>query len=280
MRLLLERSASSVQKFDGEFNVSVDSSSPAAQSSRAASDRSSILTDAILIAAGRQPNVESLDLEKANIAFNARLGVEVDDHLRTTSKRIYAAGDVCSRFKFTHAADAMARIVIQNALFLGRKKATALTIPWCTYTSPEVAHVGLTEEQAQREGTSIDTFTQPLTSVDRNVLDGDTDGFVKVHVKRGSDTILGGTIVDEHAGDLIGYLSHAMTQQPGTEDLFIDHLPLPDACGSLPQARRRLQPHAAHADCEESAVGVAQVDVTRHATRSHGQPSGACWRVQ
>jgi pyruvate/2-oxoglutarate dehydrogenase complex dihydrolipoamide dehydrogenase (E3) component len=205
--------------------------------------------DAILVATGRQPNIESLDLQKARVAFDPQTGIVVDDRLRTTNQRIYAAGDVCSRFKFTHAADAMARIVIQNSLFLGRKKASALTIPWCTYTSPEVAHVGVTEEQARTDGVAIDTFSLPLTSIDRNILDGDTQGFVKVHVKKGSDTILGGTIVDEHAGDTIGSLSHAMTHGLGLTSFSSTIFPYPtraEAFRKLGDAynRTRLTPTA------------------------------------
>src|SRR5581483_1703716 len=108
-------------------------------------------------------------------------GVHVDDRLRTTNRNIYAAGDVCSRFKFTHAADAMARIAIQNALFLGRARVSALVIPWCTYTDPELAHVGLNVGEAQKQGIAIHTFVQDFRAVDRAVLDGETDGLVKVH---------------------------------------------------------------------------------------------------
>src|SRR5262249_34446227 len=98
----------------------------------------------ILLGVGRAPNVQGLTLEAAGVEYDEKKGVKVDARLRTTNPRVYAAGDVCSRFKFTHAADAMARVVIQNALFLGRARASALTIPWCTYTDPEIAHVGLT----------------------------------------------------------------------------------------------------------------------------------------
>src|SRR5581483_11329412 len=120
---------------------------------------------------------------------------------------IYAAGDVCSRFKFTHAADAMARIVIQNALFLGRKKVSALVIPWCTYTDPEIAHVGLYPEEADKRGVAIDTFEQDLAHVDRAVLDGETEGLVKVHVRKGTDRIVGATLVARHAGEMISELT-------------------------------------------------------------------------
>ncbi len=170
-----------------------------------------LAVDEILVGVGRAPNVEGLGLEALGVEYDVRRGVQVDDRLRTTNKRIFAAGDVCSRFKFTHAADFMARIVIRNALFLGRAKASALTIPWCTYTSPEIAHVGLYEHEAKQQGIAVDTFTQEMKDVDRAILDGQTEGFVKVHVRSGSDRIVGATVVAEHAGELISELTLAMT---------------------------------------------------------------------
>ncbi|MCI0677345.1 MAG: mercuric reductase, partial [Phycisphaerales bacterium] len=108
--------------------------------------------DEILVGVGRTPNVVGLGLEAAGVRFDPRKGVEVNDHLRTSNRRIYAAGDVCSTppYKFTHAADAMARIVIKNALFFGRAKASRLVMPWCTYTDPEIAHVGMYEMDAKQ----------------------------------------------------------------------------------------------------------------------------------
>jgi pyruvate/2-oxoglutarate dehydrogenase complex dihydrolipoamide dehydrogenase (E3) component len=174
-----------------------------------------VSVDAILLSVGRAPNVEGLGLETAGIAFDPRLGVQVDDRLRTTNPRIFAAGDVCSRYQFTHAADFLARTVLANALFLGRQKASALTIPWCTYTDPQVAHVGITAQQAAADGTALDTFVQPLTEVDRALLDGETEGFAKVHVRQGTDTILGATVVARNAGDMIGIYTTAMTHGLG-----------------------------------------------------------------
>lgn len=139
----------------------------------------------------------------------------IDDHFRTTNKRIYAAGDVCSPYQFTHAADFMARAVIRNTLFFGRAKHSALVIPWATYTSPELAHVGLNPAEAKKKNIEIDTFTQPMSGVDRAILEGETDGFVRVHVKKGSDEIVGATIVATNAGDMIGAISIAMTQKIG-----------------------------------------------------------------
>lgn len=171
--------------------------------------------DEILVGVGRTPNVEGLDLERVNVQYDARSGVVVDDRLRTTNPRIYAAGDVCSRFKFTHAADAMARIVIQNSLFLGRARASDLLIPWCTYTDPEVAHVGVSEASAAKDGIPIRTFRMSLAEVDRAILDGDRDGLVKVHVGPKSDQILGATIVARHGGEMIGELVLAMKAKVG-----------------------------------------------------------------
>jgi pyruvate/2-oxoglutarate dehydrogenase complex dihydrolipoamide dehydrogenase (E3) component len=167
--------------------------------------------DQILVAVGRQPNIEGLNLDQVGVRHDGQLGVLVDDRLRTSNGRIYAAGDVCSRFQFTHAADAMARLVIQNALFMGRKRASALTIPWCTYTDPEVAHVGLSEQEARERGLHIKVFVQQLRHVDRAVLDGQADGLVKVLVKEGSDRILGATVVAAHAGEMISEICLAMT---------------------------------------------------------------------
>ncbi len=173
-----------------------------------------ITVDQILVAVGRAPNVEGMDLENAGVEISKK-GVKIDDHFRTTNKRIFAAGDICSPYQFTHAADFMARAVVRNALFFGRAKHSALVIPWCTYTSPELAHVGLNPAEAAKRGIEIDTFTQPMCGVDRAILEGETDGFVRVHVKKGSDQIVGATIVATHAGDMIGSFSIAMTQGIG-----------------------------------------------------------------
>ncbi len=169
-----------------------------------------IQADAILLGIGRKPNVDHLGLDAAGVAYDVRAGVSVDDRLRTTNPKIYAAGDVCSRYRFTHAADAMARIVLRGALFFGRGKVSALTIPWCTYTSPEIAHVGMYDHEAKERGIATETFMQELSDVDRAVLDGETGGFVKVLTRAGSDKILGATIVAEHAGEMISELTLAI----------------------------------------------------------------------
>ena len=168
-----------------------------------------IAVDALLVAVGRAPNVEGLGLDAAGVEFNAR-GITVDDRLRTTNRRIFAAGDVASKYQFTHSADFLARIVIGNALFFGRSRASALTIPWATYTEPELAHVGRTAHELDEDGIAYKTYEVPLAEVDRAVLDGETDGLVTIHADR-KGRILGATIVAAHAGDLIGEVSLAMT---------------------------------------------------------------------
>ncbi len=170
--------------------------------------------DQLLVAVGRAPNVEGLGLEAAGIQYE-RGGVLVDDRLRTTNSKVFACGDVASAFKFTHVADAQARIVIQNALFFGRARSSELVIPWCTYTSPEVAHVGLYEEDARDLGYEVDTVRVPFAEVDRALLEGEDDGFLKIHLKKGSDKILGATLVAAHAGDMIGELCLALTAGVG-----------------------------------------------------------------
>ena len=170
--------------------------------------------DDILVGVGRAPNVEGLNLEAAGVEYS-KFGITVNDKLQTTNKRIFAAGDVCLKYKFTHTADAAARIVLRNALFMGRAKVSALTVPWCTYTDPEIAHIGLYPAEAEEKGIEIETFTQKFDHVDRAILEGHTEGMVKVHVKKGSDEIVGATIVGAHAGEMISELSVAITNKVG-----------------------------------------------------------------
>jgi pyruvate/2-oxoglutarate dehydrogenase complex dihydrolipoamide dehydrogenase (E3) component len=209
--------------------------------------RPEVAADEVLVGVGRVPNVEGLGLEAAGVAYDPRAGVHVNDRLRTGNRRIYAAGDVCSRFQFTHAADAMARIVIRNALFWGRAKASALTIPWCTYTEPEVARVGLSVAEAHQRNLSFRVFTQDLAEVDRAVLDGATAGFVQVLLPARGDRILGATVVAEHAGELIAEISLAMTNGLGLAALSNTVHPYPTQAEAIKKVadayqRSRLTP--------------------------------------
>ncbi len=180
---------------------------------------STVAADAILTGMGRLPNVQGLALDVAGVDFTPDRGVVVDDFLRTSNPAIYAAGDVCLRDKFAHTAVASARIVVRNALFGGRERMGALVVPWCTYTDPEIAHVGLYVREANRRGLPVKTFTIPMHEVARAVTDGEDVGFVKITVAEGSDRILGATIVARHAGEMINEISLAMVAGLGLRGL-------------------------------------------------------------
>jgi pyruvate/2-oxoglutarate dehydrogenase complex dihydrolipoamide dehydrogenase (E3) component len=203
--------------------------------------------DVLLVAAGRAPNVEGLGLDAAGVRFDARRGVEVDDRLRTANPRVYAVGDVCSPLKFTHLADFHARLVVQNALFFGRGRASALVTPWVTFTSPEVAHVGLTAEEARERGTAVDVVDVPFGEVDRAIIDDETEGFCRVLLAAGSDRIVGATLVGEHAGETIGEVALAMTNGLGLGAIGRTMHPYPTQAEALRKAadqwrRRKLTP--------------------------------------
>lgn len=204
-----------------------------------------LTVDEILVGAGRVPNVENMCLEAAGVEWD-KTGVKVNDFLRTTNSRIYAAGDICSKYKFTHAADAMARIVIQNALFFGRSKASRLVMPWCTFTDPEVAHVGMYEKDAQEQGIATDTIAVELGKVDRAILDSE-NGLLKVLLRKGSDEILGATLVSRHAGETISELTTAVTHGIGLRRLASVIHPYPTQAEVIKRAadaynRTRLTP--------------------------------------
>ena len=164
-----------------------------------------LFADALLLAIGRTPNLQSLDLKSAGVEVSEG-GLRVNDYLQTSQRHIYAIGDVIGPFLFTHMADAHARVVVRNILapfqFL-RQKMDYSVVPWCTYVDPEVAHVGLGEKEAQQKNIDYDLFVVPLEDVDRAVVESEEAGFAKILTAKGSDRILGATIVAPHAGDLL-----------------------------------------------------------------------------
>jgi pyruvate/2-oxoglutarate dehydrogenase complex dihydrolipoamide dehydrogenase (E3) component len=208
---------------------------------------SEVAVDQILVGVGRAPNVAGLGLEQVGVEYDARRGVHVNDYLQTTNPRIYAAGDVCMSWTFTHAADAAAKIVVQNALFLRTQKLSSLVMPWCTYTDPEIAHVGMYERDARAAGIEIDTYQVPLHLVNRAVTDGEDEGFAKVHVRKGTDRIVGGTIVAAHAGEMISELTVAIVNKVGLGGIGNTIHPYPTQAEALKRAaglytRSRLSP--------------------------------------
>lgn len=202
-----------VQRADGGKRLMVDSHGR----------KYDVTVDEILVGVGRIPNVDGLGLESVGVEYD-QAGVKVNARLQTANSRIFAAGDVCSRYKFTHAADAMAQIVIQNALFphpfgLAYASVDSLVMPWCTFTEPEVAHVGMYEQEAKEKGIEVETYTYKLDEVDRAVLDGQEEGFARIHVQKGTDKIVGATIVAAHAGEMISEFTALMTAGAGAKTI-------------------------------------------------------------
>jgi pyruvate/2-oxoglutarate dehydrogenase complex dihydrolipoamide dehydrogenase (E3) component len=237
IRLVLDAKVARVERRDGGKTIHYGSPS----------GPGTIEVDEILIGAGRQPNVEGLGLEAVGVDYDVSRGVKVDDQLRTTNPRVYAAGDICMSWKFTHAADFAARIVIQNTLFHGRKRLSDLVMPWCTYTDPEIAHVGLYERDARERGIELDTYLRPFAEVDRAIADGEEDGFVKIHTRKGTDEILGATIVARHAGEMLSEITLAIVHKIGLGKLASVIHPYPTQAEAIRQLgdaynRTRLTP--------------------------------------
>jgi pyruvate/2-oxoglutarate dehydrogenase complex dihydrolipoamide dehydrogenase (E3) component len=198
-----------------------------------------LTVDEILVGAGRAPNTEGLNLEAVGVEYDHQ-GVKVNDYLQTTNPKIYAAGDICMNWKFTHAADAAARIVLKNTLFspfgLGRSRLSSLVMPWATYTDPEVAHVGLYEKEARDRGIEVSTIKVAFHDVDRAIADGEEEGFVKIHHKKGTDIILGATIVARHAGETISEITTAMANGIGLSKLASVIHPYPTQADAIKKA--------------------------------------------
>lgn len=186
-----------------------------------------IETDTVLVAVGRRRNVECLNLEAAGVRYDPQAGIEVDRHLRTSHPDIYAAGDVCSRYQFTHIADAHARAVVRNALFHGRARADRLVIPWCTYTRPEVAHIGATLAELERTRRAFVRLRVDFDDLDRGRTDDAVEGYAEVFLARGSDRILGATIVGKDAGEQLAPLAVMMSSGMGLRRLAATIWPYP-----------------------------------------------------
>lgn len=190
-------------------------------------DKSSALhvavVDELLVSTGRRANVQGIGLEKAKVDFS-RFGVQVNDYLQTSNPNIYSVGDVCLVEKFTHMAGESAQYVVRNALLGEKNKYSSVAIPWVTYTDPEVAHVGKYERDC-KDG--CDTFTLPLQHFDRCITDGKRQGFVRIHTAKGSDKILGATIVGSTAGELISFYTLAIQNNIGAKAVSAIIAPYP-----------------------------------------------------
>jgi pyruvate/2-oxoglutarate dehydrogenase complex dihydrolipoamide dehydrogenase (E3) component len=199
-------------------------------------NRMTVTVDVILVAAGRAPNVQGINLEAAGIEYDVDSGIRINDFLQTSNPKIYAAGDVCLEHKFAHIEGASAHIVTQNALFLGRQRLSALTIPWCTYTDPEIAHAGMYVKEAREKNIPVKTITVPMHEVDRAIADSEEEGFVKIHLREGTDRIIGATVVARHAGEMITDISLAMSAGIGLRDLARVSYPYPTQAAAIKMA--------------------------------------------
>jgi pyruvate/2-oxoglutarate dehydrogenase complex dihydrolipoamide dehydrogenase (E3) component len=186
-----------------------------------------VTADQLLVAAGRRANTDDLNLAAAGVATDDAGLILVDKHLRTTNTRIFAAGDVCSRLKFTHHADAQARVVVQNALFAATASTSRIVVPHCTYTSPEVAQLGATEHELAAAGAAYDRYCVPYAELDRGRAQADEDGFVEILTERGTPRILGATIVGRDAGEQIAPLCLAMANGLGIDSFAKAVFPYP-----------------------------------------------------
>jgi pyruvate/2-oxoglutarate dehydrogenase complex dihydrolipoamide dehydrogenase (E3) component len=195
-----------------------------------------LVVDEILVGIGSAPNVEGMNLEASGVQYDKEAGILTNDYLQTTNPRIYAAGDVCSEKKFPHIEAAAADLVVHNALFCGRERLSALAIPWCTYTDPEIAHVGLYVTEARAKSIPVKTFTVMMHDVDRAITDGEDQGFVKIHVKEGTDKILGATVAASHAGEMISEISLAMNAKIGLGALARVNHPYPTQAQAIKMA--------------------------------------------
>jgi len=177
-----------------------------------------LLGDALLIATGRRPNVNGLDLERASVAYSAK-GIQVDRKLRTSQRNIYAAGDCLGGPQFTHYAGWQAFMAVRNALLPSASSGFPGDVPWTTFTDPEVAHVGMTEAQAREAfGDHVMTCSWPMRQVDRARTEGDSDGFIKL-VHKPDHTLLGATVVAGRAGEMIHEWIVALAQGMKVGDL-------------------------------------------------------------
>ena len=177
--------------------------------------------DQVLIAAGRKPNTENFGLAELDVALTPSGTIEINSAMQTSYPNIYACGDVAGPYQFTHIASFQAYFASLNALLGGlwRLRATYRAVPWATFTNPEVARVGLSEQEAQQHEIGYELTRYELDHHDRALADGEAHGFVKVLTVPGTDKILGVTIVGYHAGELIGEFVFSMTHGLGLKKI-------------------------------------------------------------
>jgi len=174
-----------------------------------------VAVDAIMVSIGRTLNTDTLSLQRAGVECMPEGEIRIDDFLHTTNENVYAAGDVCLPEKFANAAEASGRMAVLNAFEGGDRRVSSMMIPWCTYCDPEIAHIGMQLWDARRRSIPVRTFTILMQDVDRAITDGRDDGFVKIHLRAGTDEIIGATIVASRASEMINEVAVIMNGKIG-----------------------------------------------------------------
>ncbi len=195
IKFVLNNGVKQVEKKNGSISVTV--------AGKEEKNKATINGDAILLSVGRKPNINGLNLEAAGVETK-RSGIVVNDRGRTSVKNIYACGDVTGSFQFTHMSEHTAKVAVSNALLKLPMKIDTKYVPWCTYTDPELAHAGATENELRQKGVSFEVYKFPYTKVDRALIDLETTGWIKVYAKKWNGRILGVDILGAHAGDMLG----------------------------------------------------------------------------
>lgn len=179
--------------------------------------KKSLSVDEILMAVGRSASIQGYGLEKAGVIADEKNGIFVNDLLQTSNPNIYSIGDM--QFKFTHISTEHAKMAVLNAFDAGNRKKSSLVVPWCTYTDPEIAHVGMTEKEMRKKGLQYHAVMLDMADVPRAILDSETRGFFKLYVKEGSDEILGATLMGSHAGEMLSEITVAITSRGGLSSI-------------------------------------------------------------
>ena len=176
--------------------------------------------DEIVLAVGRQPNIEGLNLEAAGIKYDKN-GIKVDDYLQTSASNILAIGDVIGGYLFTHVAVYQAGVAVRNALVpVGKKKVDYRVVPWCTFTDPEAARVGLTPEDAEKQYKQVRIVKFPWAEIDRAQAENETTGFIKLVLAGKKDEIVGAHMVGARAGEMLGEIALAMQHNLTLNDIL------------------------------------------------------------
>lgn len=213
--------------------------------------------DEILGATGRQPRVDGLNLDAARVAYTTQ-GIKVNDYLQTSAPNIFALGDVIGGYLFTHVAAYQAGVAARNALLpVGRKKVDYRVLPWCTFTDPEVARVGLTYLEAQQRHPQVRTITFPWADIDRAQTDAAPTGFLKLILAGKKEQIVGAHLIGAHAGELLGELALAMQHHLSVSDILATIHPYPTFHTGLQQAVFETYLSSKQAQSNRSIVKMA-----------------------